>query len=61
MTAVGWVRDPRTGRRYRDGYAPWQLPDMIAAHCGRCGRESLTITARGAFCVFCSPGLKVDR
>lgn len=53
----GRVYDAGTGRWYRDGYAPFQLDRPIAAWCGRCNRESLTITSRGAWCVFCSPGL----
>lgn len=56
----GRVFDPGTRRWYKDGFAPFQLPDMIPATCGRCGQDSLTITQRGAFCVFCSPVVKGD-
>ena len=33
----GRVFDPGTGRWYRDGYAPSQLPDFIRADCAKCG------------------------
>ncbi len=56
----GRVLDPGTRRWYKDGYAPFQLPDMITATCGRCGRDSLTITARGNYCLYCSPIVRAD-
>lgn len=53
--ARGRVYDAGTGRWYKDGYAPFQLPDYIRATCGRCGSDSLVIARGGAYCMACSP------
>ena len=51
----GRVQDPATGRWYKDGFAPFQLPKVIVGGCLRCGGEqSLLITSAGAFCLACS-------
>jgi len=53
----GRVYDPATGRWYKDGYAPFQLPEYIRAWCLSCGHETLVIGPGGAYCMTCSPVL----
>jgi len=52
------VFDPGTKRWYKDGFAPFQLPEVIKATCGRCGRDTLLIGRGGAWCASCSPIIK---
>lgn len=56
----GRVYDPASRRWYKDGYAPFQLPEYIAATCLRCGNDTLIIHAKGAVCGTCSPFVKGD-
>jgi hypothetical protein len=56
----GRVYDPGTRRWYKDGYAPFQLPEFLTIWCSRCGNETLTISARGSVCATCSPPLRID-
>ena len=53
----GRVYDAASRRWYRDGYAPFQLPEFIRADCLRCGgRGTLRIFARAALCEVCTFG-----
>ena len=49
----GRVRDPGNGQWYRDGFAPFQLPEVLRAECGLCG-GLLLIGRGGAWCARCS-------
>lgn len=51
----GRVFDPGTGRWYKDGFAPFQLPEVIRATCGQCGGD-LFIFARVSICRRCTYG-----
>lgn len=53
----GRVYDAASRRWYRDGYAPFQLPEFILAWCGRCGGNTLRIFRGGtALCEVCTFG-----
>jgi hypothetical protein len=56
----GRVYDQVSRRWYKDGYAPFQLPEFITAWCLRCGNETLTISVKGAVCATCSPVTRAD-
>lgn len=53
----GRVWDPRTKRWYKDGFAPFQLPEYVLAWCLLCGHETLIIARGGSYCTTCSPVL----
>lgn len=52
----GRVYDPATRRWYRDGLAPFQLPEFLRAVCGRCGGELFIFRGGAAICRHCSFG-----
>lgn len=51
----GRVYDPATRRWYKDGYAPFQLPEYIKATCGQCGGD-LFAFANVSICRTCTYG-----
>lgn len=54
----GRVLDPTTQRWYKDGYAPFQLPEFIRATCARCGGELFIFMTGTAICRYCTYGEK---
>lgn len=52
----GRVYDAETRRWYRDGFAPFQLPEFLRATCGRCGGELFVFKGGAAICRRCSYG-----
>lgn len=52
----GRVWDAASRRWYKEGFAPFQLPDFIRAECGRCGSNLFIFRGGTAICRQCSYG-----
>ena len=52
----GRVYDPGTRRWYREGYAPFQVPDFLRAECAVCGGDLYIFRGGAAICRRCTYG-----
>lgn len=59
-THRGRVYDAGTRRWYRDGFAPFQLPEFLRMTCGRCGGDLFIFKGGTAICRRCSYGERED-